>query len=150
MEIINAMVASGCFIGIAVYAADIIRPDDKFSSQIKFVFSAFFIIAFLSPLMMCFNSNIEMPDISDKNVEYTDIESAAMEDLKYFTEKNTENAIYDILNEAGINCENVNVVCELKNGFIKISKIELRTSSNSSAEIILAEKFGKDVIIDNM
>lgn len=149
MELIKSMAASGCFIGIAVCAADILKPDERFASHIRFVFSIIFLIAFLTPLIKSDTADIlKDAAMAGKNIEYTDIDKAARTDMKNFIEKNTERSLGEIFEENDIKYSMIDVSVTVdESSHVELCGISICTENNGKAERLLRNELGEEVPI---
>lgn len=149
MEIIKAMALSGCFIGVALCAADVIKPDEKFSAQIRLVFSAMFILAFLAPLKNMELSEVYDGSFGDSEAVYSGIGSAADEDMKYFIEKNTERAVMEMLKERGVEVDLVKVRVSIgDDSAVKVEEIAVAADNEQAVRRILTEEIGEDTVVE--
>ena len=64
MEMIKTAAFNGCIAGLIICAADTLISGEKFSSQIKLIFSAFFIMVVLSAFRGIDFDNISVNDIA--------------------------------------------------------------------------------------
>lgn len=148
METVKFTVLQGCLAGLIISVIASIVPEEKFSSQLKVIFSAFFILAVFSALK---NELPEIlsggePDIYTE--EYSSIEAAAREEMKIYIKKNTEQALKELLTEEGIETDiieaEINVDEEYK---VTLVSVIISTSNRPAAEKILRAELGNETAI---
>ncbi len=149
MDIVEKMASAGCFLGIAMSATNMIRPDDKFSSHIRFLFSVMFALVFLSPVINGeFGGILRESVYTNSQSTYTGIDDAIETEIYTYIRKNIEKSCYDILYGQGIILDeiSVNINIEENNG-IDITGIYLNTNQFDKAKEILQKEIGGDVLI---
>lgn len=149
MEIIEKMACAGCFLGIAVSAADIIKPDDRFSTHIKMLFSVMFILAFLSPVI-----NGDIPEIlqssisTNSEVSYTGLDKACENEMKRFVEKNIARSLSELMESEGITYDEIFVNVNInEDSSIDISEINIKSDNFCEAEEFIKNEIGKEVLV---
>ncbi|MBP1565007.1 MAG: stage III sporulation protein AF [Oscillospiraceae bacterium] len=149
MEILEKMTCAGCFIGIAVSAADMIKPDDKFSAHIKMMFSVMFMMAFLSPVVKGdISETIKNSIHTNSDISYTSLSEAAENEMSRFIEDNIENSLSELMNTAEISFDEISVKININDdNSIDISEIYLDADDFDKAQKLIKKEIGKEVLI---
>ena len=64
MELMKKIILSACFLSIVITIADSIKPGDKFSRQLKMLFSLVFITGIVSAALRC-DFSFDFPAFAD-------------------------------------------------------------------------------------
>ena len=150
MNIIREMAAAGCFIGLALYAADILKPDDRFAVQVRFIFSLIFITVIITPFMKGDIREIT-ESVSEKvcTSDVYSISSSVEKDMTENIEKNTERSLSLALSERGISHSDLRVTALINESYsVSITSISLHTENESAASEILRELTGDETCIE--
>lgn len=150
MNIIREMAAAGCFIGLALYAADILKPDDRFAVQVRLVFSLVFIIVIITPFMKGDIRGIT-ESVSEKvcSSDVYSISSSVERDMTENIEKNTERSLGLALSERGISHSDLRVTAVINENYsVSITSISLHTENKSAASAIIKELTGNEACIE--
>ena len=149
MEIISKMVASGCFIGIAICAADIIKPDDRFSGHIRLIFSLIFTLVFFSPLIK--SKPLEILNCQaeyDSEVMADSVGNAVDAEMKKAVEQNISNTLGGKLREENILYDEISVNVNIDDSSsIIINEVCITTQNFDEAKKIIENQLGSGVII---
>ena len=87
MELMKKIILSACFLSIVITIADSIKPGDKFSRQLKMLFSLVFITGIVSAALRC-DFSFDFPAFADiENYDaYNNMENTAENAVKEETE----------------------------------------------------------------
>jgi CCR4-NOT transcriptional regulation complex NOT5 subunit len=146
MDTLKAMVGIACFTGIALSAADMLKPGEKFNRQIRFIFSLVLMLSVIAPLLGGkINFSFAQADVSAFEGQLGVIEKASDIELLRLTQDNLNEIIEQRLREIEINCEAVQTTVNISDdASISIIKIELKTSNDKKARAEISAMFGID------
>lgn len=149
MEIISKMVASGCFIGIAICAADIIKPDDRFSGHIMLIFSLIFTLVFFSPLIKNKPSEILNCQAEyDSEIMEGSVGNAVDDEMKKAVEQNISNSLGGKLEEENILYDEISVNVNIdESSSIIINEVYITTQNFDEAKKIIENQLGSGVVV---
>ena len=149
MEIISKMVASGCFIGIAICAADIIKPDDRFSGHIMLIFSLIFTLVFFSPLIKNKPSEILNCQAEyDSEMMEGSVGNAVDDEMKKAVEQNISNSLGGKLEEENILYDEISVNVNIdESSSIIINEVYITTQNFDEAKKIIENQLGSGVVV---
>lgn len=144
MEFMKKIVLSACFLSIVITIADSIKPGDKFSSQLKMIFSLVFITGIFSAGLKCV-VNIDFPVMAE--YEYNEIdrnlEDAVEEAVIYETKSKINEEIEGLLNEKNISFDKISVDINIEeDNCININKIDYIGNSFEKAKAAIIENLG--------
>lgn len=147
VDIVNKMIISGCFIGITVSAADMLKPSDKFANNIRLVFACVFILVLFTPLLSGrFNFSEDLNADCMANAYTDDIEKGVNSEMKSIVEKNLEDTVKQKLNEANINYEEISVIVNIEEDYsIDISGVYITGGYSEKSEEVIKDALGKNV-----
>ena len=118
-------------VNIKHHLIDIIKPDDRFSTHIKMLFSVMFILAFLSPVI-----NGDIPEIlqssisTNSEVSYTGLDKACENEMKRFVEKNIARSLSELMEREGITYDEIFVNVNInEDSSIDISEINIKSDN---------------------
>jgi len=145
MEIISKMVASGCFIGIAICAADIIKPDDRFSGHIMLIFT----LVFFSPLIKNKPSEILNCQAEyDSEMMEGSVGNAVDDEMKKAVEQNISNSLGGKLEEENILYDEISVNVNIdESSSIIINEVYITTQNFDEAKKIIENQLGSGVVV---
>lgn len=147
MEMIKTAAFNGCIAGLIICAADTLISGEKFSSQIKLIFSAFFIMVVLSAFRGIDFDNISVNDIA-MNEEYGDMERRLDEEMEKRIKKNTEYSLREKFHSLGLNFTEITADVQVEsNGTVNLLSVSVITDNPAAAEKILREELREDTEI---
>ncbi len=127
METFKLISATACFLGIVITALSSLYPSEKFSKQMKMIFSLIFIISIVRPFA---SGKINFPEINENisaNEEYYSEKNEEAYD--YFVrsvEENINSSLEASLNEINIYPANIQTSINIsENGSISINEVKL-------------------------
>lgn len=128
MDFMKKIIITSCILSVVITIADCVKPGEKFSRQLKTIFSLIFIIGIVTVGIKT-GIDFELPDYEKNEYveKYIDVEKTADEALKNETEARINNIIENLLSEKNISYEkiyaNININEE---GSIDINRIDYR------------------------
>lgn len=143
----NKMIISGCFIGITVSAADILKPSEKFAGNIRLVFAAVFLLVLFTPLINgSFSLSDELSDSVSANAYVSDIENGVNNEMKSIVEKNLSASLREQLAAQNINCKEISVIVNIEDDYsINISEVYVTGGYSKKTEEVIKNVLGKNV-----
>ena len=144
MELMKKIILSACFLSVIITIADSIKPGEKFTQQLKMIFSLVFITGILSAALKG-DFAFDIPAFADLEYseDYNNVENAADNILKEETESKIDAYIEDILLENEVTFDkissDVNIV---ENNSININRIDYKGTECEQARNIIIENFG--------
>lgn len=108
MDFMRKIIITSCILSVVITIAECVKPGEKFSRQLKTIFSLIFIIGIVTAGIKT-GIDFELPDyndIEDKN-NYNDIEKKADDIVKIEIEANLSNNIENLLKEKNISYEKI-------------------------------------------
>ena len=136
METIKAAVAAACFVGIAISAADIIKPSEAFNKQVKFIFTLIFLISILTPFISG-SVNLTLSAIDTEPFLYRRERFDARLDgeMKRLTEEKLAEAVGDKLKAEGLDWKIIKVNVNISdNSDISINYVRLVLADGTDTE----------------
>lgn len=149
MELMKKVILSACFLSIVITIVDSIKPGEKFSQQLKMIFSLIFITGILSVVIKG-GLNFDIPAYA--NLEYSDdynsLEDAAGMAVKSETEKNINVYIEDILLKNDVSFDKISsdINIEEDNSII-INRIDYKGMEFEQAREIIINNMGDVEVI---
>lgn len=143
MDFMRKIVLTSCILSVAVNIAECVKPGDKFTRQLKTIFSLIFIIGIVTAGIKT-GINFELPDYNEfeYNENYSEIEKTAQDFLKTEMEERINKVIEDILTEKNISYEkiytNVNIN---QDGSIDINRIDYKGKDFEQARTEIKKTF---------
>lgn len=144
MELMKKIILSACFLSIVITVVDSIKPGEKFSQQLKMIFSLIFITGIMSVALKG-GLSIDIPAYADLEYsdDYNSLEDAAGIALKSETEKNINAYIEDILLKNDVSFDKISsdVNIEEDNSII-INRIDYKGMEFEQAREIIINSVG--------
>lgn len=146
METIRIAAFQACMTGLIICTASSLVQEEKFASQLKVIFSAFFIISLVIPLKN------EIPDIFSAETaavcEYDGAENAFDEEMEKYIKSNTEKALKEKFTEQGMVFDDLEAEISIDDEYkVTLVSVNVITSNKKAAENILKKELGNDVKI---
>lgn len=125
MELLKRVILTACFLSTAITIADSVKPGEKFSRQLRLIFSMIFITGTAAAVL---SSDIspELPALAldPEPGNYKSVEEAADKAVSSAAEKSVNDMICRILTAKGISFEKIDVVINMnEDGSIDINEI---------------------------
>ena len=144
MELMKKIILSACFLSVIITIADSIKPGEKFTQQLKMIFSLVFITGILSAAL---NGDFafDIPAFADLEYseDYNNVENAADNILKEETESKIDAYIEDILLENEVTFDKISSDVNIdENNSININRIDYKGTEFEQARNIIIENFG--------
>ncbi|MDE5648500.1 MAG: hypothetical protein K2I33_01150 [Oscillospiraceae bacterium] len=144
MELMRKVILSACFLSVVITIVDSIKPGEKFSQQLKMIFSLIFITGILSVVLKG-SLNFDIPAYADLEYsdDYNSLEDAAGIAVKSETEKNINVYIEDILLKNDVSFDKISsdVNIEEDNSII-INRIDYKGMEFEQAREIIINNMG--------
>lgn len=149
MELMKKVILSACFLSIVITIVDSIKPGEKFSQQLKMIFSLIFITGILSVVIKG-GLNFDIPAYADLEYsdDYNSLEDAAGMAVKSETEKNINVYIEDILLKNDVSFDKISsdINIEEDNSII-INRIDYKGMEFEQAREIIINNVGDVEVI---
>lgn len=149
MELMKKVILSACFLSIVITIVDSIKPGEKFSQQLKMIFSLIFITGILSVVIKG-GLNFDIPAYADLEYfdDYNSLEDAAGMAVKSETEKNINVYIEDILLKNDVSFDKISsdINIEEDNSII-INRIDYKGMEFEQAREIIINNMGDVEVI---
>ena len=144
MELMKKIILSACFLSVIITIADSIKPGEKFTQQLKMIFSLVFITGILSAALKG-DFAFDIPAFADLEYseDYNNVENAADNILKEETESKIDAYIEDILLENEVTFDKISSDVNIdENNSINIYRIDYKGTEFEQARNIIIENFG--------
>ena len=144
MELMKNIILSACFLSVIITIADSIKPGEKFTQQLKMIFSLVFITGILSAALKG-DFAFDIPAFADLEYseDYNNVENAADNILKEETESKIDAYIEDILLENEVTFDKISSDVNIdENNSININRIDYKGTEFEQARNIIIENFG--------
>lgn len=144
MELMKKIILSACFLSVIITIADSIKPGEKFTQQLKMIFSLVFITGILSAALKG-DFAFDIPAFADLEYseDYNNVENAADNILKEETESKIDAYIEDILLENEVTFDKISSDVNIdENNSINIKRIDYKGTEFEQARNIIIENFG--------
>ena len=144
MELMKKIILSACFLSVIITIADSIKPGEKFTQQLKMIFSLVFITGILSAALKG-DFAFDIPAFADLEYseDYNNVENAADNILKEETESKIDAYIEDILLENEVTFDKISSDVNIdENNSININRIDYKGTELKQARNIIIENFG--------
>ena len=131
MELMKKIILSACFLSVIITIADSIKPGEKFTQQLKMIFSLVFITGILSAALKG-DFAFDIPAFADLEYseDYNNVENAADNILKEETESKIDAYIEDILLENEVTFDKISSDVNIdENNSININRIDYKDKS---------------------
>lgn len=149
MELMKKVILSACFLSIVITIVDSIKPGEKFSQQLKMIFSLIFITGILSVVIKG-GLNFDIPAYANLEYsnDYNSLEDAADMAVKSETEKNINVYIEDILLKNDVSFDKISsdINIEEDNSII-INRIDYKGMEFEQAREIIINNMGNVEVI---
>lgn len=125
MELLKRVILTACFLSTAITIADSVKPGEKFSRQLRLIFSMIFITGTAAAALNC-DISPELPALAadPEPGNYKSVEEAADKAVSAAAERSVTDMICRILTGRGISFEKINVVINMNDdGSIDINEI---------------------------
>lgn len=149
MEQMKTIITAACLLSIAAGICDLIRPDQQFRSQIRFLISLLFVIGLAAPLAN-FEADFVLSGASEieGTVQEEQLSDTAETLILEETKRRTEEVLRALLNENGIACTGMEVSLHIDDGqCISISEVRTECSDMQAALALLEIQLGEGVSI---
>ncbi len=149
MEQIKTIITAACLLSIAAGLCDMVRPDQQFRPQIRFLISLLFVIGLAAPLA---NLDADIILSGTSGMQETPQEERLSDTAQALileeTKRRTEEALCTILNQNGIACTEMEVSLHIDNAqCISISEVRTECSDMQAALALLEMQLGEGVSI---
>lgn len=144
MELMKKIILSACFLSIVITIVDSMKPGEKFSQQLKMIFSLIFITGILSATLKG-GLNIDIPAYADLDYsdDYNSLEHAADTALKSETEKNINAYVEDILLKNDVSFDKISSDINIKeDNSIIINRIGYKGMEFEQARELIINNMG--------
>lgn len=144
MELMKKIILSACFLSVIITIADSIKPGEKFTQQLKMIFSLVFITGILSAALKG-DFAFDIPAFADLEYseDYNNVENVADNILKEETESKIDAYIEDILLENEVTFDKISSDVNIdENNSININRIDYKGTEFEQARNIIIENFG--------
>ena len=144
MELMKKIILYACFLSVIITIADSIKPGEKFTQQLKMIFSLVFITGILSAALKG-DFAFDIPAFADLEYseDYNNVENAADNILKEETESKIDAYIEDILLENEVTFDKISSDVNIdENNSININRIDYKGTEFEQARNIIIENFG--------
>jgi len=144
MELMKKIILSACFLSVIITIADSIKHGEKFTQQLKMIFSLVFITGILSAALKG-DFAFDIPAFADLEYseDYNNVENAADNILKEETESKIDAYIEDILLENEVTFDKISSDVNIdENNSININRIDYKGTEFEQARNIIIENFG--------
>lgn len=149
MEQMKSIITAACLLSIAAGICDLIRPDQQFRPQIRFLISLLFVIGIAAPLVHL-DVDFVLSGASEiqGTVQEEQLSDTAEELILTETERRTEEALRTLLNRNGIACTEMEVSLHIDDGqCISISEVRTECSDMQAALALLEMQLGEGVSV---
>jgi len=143
------MTMCGCFAGLALSAAEMLRPDERTGKMLRTVFSLIFIVIFVSPLSKIKGDAEHIRTFSSSGIiTQKELEKAVEEDIVRYSERTVSDSLGEILRNRNIPFSEIYADVNIDEGrSISISKIYIASEKFEEAREALKEAAGNDIEI---
>ncbi|MGN0614289.1 MAG: hypothetical protein ACI4JB_10385 [Porcipelethomonas sp.] len=143
MEFLKKIILTACIISIAVTIADCLKPGEKYSRQLKNIFSVIFVSGLIAAAVKT-GIDFQLPefDVNTYSQEYSDIERTADAALETEVEKRIDEIAENLLKNEKISCEKIVSDINInEDGGISINRIDYKGDDFEQARRIIEENF---------
>ncbi len=149
MEQMKTIITAACLLSITASICDLIRPDQQFRPQIRFLISLLFVIGLAAPLAYL-DADFMLSGVSglQETAQEEQLSDTAEALILEETERRTEEALCTLLQENGIVCTEMKVSLHIDDGQrISISEVRTECSDMQAALALLEMQLGEGVSI---
>lgn len=144
MELMKKIILSACFLSVILTIADSIKPGEKFTQQLKMIFSLVFITGILSAALKG-DFVLDIPAFADLEYseDYNNVENTADSILKEETESKINAYTEDILLKNNVTFDKISSNVNIdENNSININRIDYKGTEFEQARNIIIKNFG--------
>jgi len=143
------MTLCGCFAGLALSAAELLRPDERTGKMLRTVFSLVFILIFVSPVLSAVNDTADIMTFSQPGlITQEETEAAVEEDIVRYSSDAVSESLGEMLKNRNIPFSEISADVNIDEGrSISISKIYIASGKFEEAREAVKEAVGNDVEI---
>lgn len=141
------MTLCGCFAGLALSAAEMLRPDDGTGKTLRIVFALVFAAVFISPFA---GESLSLPQYSEAagpyevSPEY--LEEAVKNDIEGYSGRNIADEVRRVLSEHSVPYDDIYADVNIDgDSCIDISRIYIASGRFEDAREAVREVFGNDI-----
>ncbi len=143
MDLMRKIIITSCILSVVITAVDCIKPSEKFSSQLKSIFSLIFIIGIVTAGIKT-GIDFELPEYESKEYDegYAELQKTADEAMKKEMEYRIGSSIEKLLSEKNISFEKVYVNVNINDdGGIDINRIDYKGKDFEQARKEIEKNF---------
>jgi hypothetical protein len=149
MESLKNVVAGACMLSMAVGICSLIRPSRLLERQVRFLISLLFVASFTAPLLqMDFSGSLSELSSALRTEQTAGLEDAVEESLLSETRSRAEEALRELLSEAGISVSELSVTVHIdESDSIYLSEVNVTCGDYQKTCEVLQEALGEEVTI---
>ncbi len=138
------MILAACFISVVITLADSVKPGDKFSSQLKLIFSLVFICGILTAALNGqYESGFDLSFDTDNIETYDSISGAAESSVISSAESSIADTVRNVLDENGVSYEKITASINIEDDSrININEIGYKGDEPERAAEVIRENIG--------
>ena len=138
------MILAACFISVVRTPADSVKPGDKFSSQLKLIFSLVFICGILTAALNGqYESGFDLSFDTDNIETYDSISGAAESSVISSAESSIADTVRNVLDENGVSYEKITASINIEeDSRININEIGYKGDEPERAAEVIRENIG--------
>ena len=138
------MILAACFISVVITPADSVKPGDKFSSQLKLIFSLVFICGILTAALNGqYESGFDLSFDTDNIETYDSISGAAESSVISSAESSIADTVRNVLDENGVSYEKITASINIEeDSRININEIGYKGDEPERAAEVIRENIG--------
>lgn len=138
------MILAACFISVVITLADSVKPGDKFSSQLKLIFSLVFICGILTAALNGqYESGFDLSFDTDNIETYDSISGAAESSVISSAESSIADTVRNVLDENGVSYEKITASINIEeDSRININEIGYKGDEPERAAEVIRENIG--------
>ena len=138
------MILAACFISVVITLADSVKPGDKFSSQLKLIFSLVFICGILTAALNGqYESGFDLSFDTDNIETYDSISGAAESSVISSAESSIADTVRNVLDENGVSYEKITASINIEeDSRININEISYKGDEPERAAEVIRENIG--------
>ncbi len=138
------MILAACFISVVLTLADSVKPGDKFSSQLKLIFSLVFICGILTAALNGqYESGFDLSFDTDNIETYDSISGAAESSVISSAESSIADTVRNVLDENGVSYEKITASINIEDDSrININEIGYKGDEPERAAEVIRENIG--------
>ena len=138
------MILAACFISVVITLADSVKPGDKFSSQLKLIFSLVFICGILTAALNGqYESGFDLSFDTDNIETYDSISGAAESSVISSAESSIADTVRNVLDENGVSYEKITASINIEeDSRININEIGYKGDEPERAAEVIRKNIG--------